>query len=141
MKKIISVTSLCLALGLMVLISNKHEAGELGPALFLRKSDPVKKIDVTNEVTPSTDLVIETEEAPFVEDIEKEFISMSNKEIREEIIRNEAIAKEQSFIAKANADELDQKSAARFVKYIRTNGVLHKILLDRQLEDIETEKI
>ena len=72
-----------------------------------------------------------------------QFTSKNNSltEAYAEIKKNNAIAQEQNFIAKANANELDQESAAGLVKFIRINGVLHKILLDRQLEDVETENI
>jgi hypothetical protein len=44
------------------------------------------------------------------------------------------------YIEKANKGELDQTSAEGLLKTIRTNSVLHKILLERQLDELESEK-
>lgn len=69
--------------------------------------------------------------------LEKELIEKSNEEIKEAIEKNNKWAEKENFIARANANQLDEATAKNFVMYIRLNNVLHKILIDREIEEME----
>lgn len=72
-----------------------------------------------------------------IEDFEKIFFNKSDIEIREAIKKNNLIARKMHFVDLANSNQMDAATRIEFLKYIHLNGALHKILLERQLEEIE----
>lgn len=76
-------------------------------------------------------------EIPDLATLEEELVEKSNEEIRKAIEQNNEWGKKENFIARANDNKLDEAGSRDFVKYIRLNNVLHKILIDRQIEEME----
>ena len=72
-----------------------------------------------------------------VADLEKEFSGLSETELNKEIKKNNQMEREADLFNKANSGKLDAKNTQKMVQYIRVNRVLHQILLQRQIEDIE----
>lgn len=81
--------------------------------------------------------VSEMEHIPSVEEIELDLLDKSNTELKLAIEKNNNWAREKKFVALANANRLDSKSTSEFLKYIRLNNALNKILIERQIEEIE----
>jgi hypothetical protein len=78
-------------------------------------------------------------EALAFKEIEDDFERKTDNEIMLAIESNESWAKKMNFIAKANAQALSAQDSSDFTRYMRLNTVLHKILLERQLETAERE--
>lgn len=75
------------------------------------------------------------------EEIEQELLDKSNEELKLVMEKNNAWAKERNFIALANTNQLDKKTSDDLLKYIRLNMALNKILIDRQIEEMERERL
>lgn len=73
--------------------------------------------------------------------LEKRLSKKSNEEILKAIEENNKWAEKESFIVRANDHQLDEIATKKFVKYIRLNNVLHKILIDREIEEMERNEI
>ncbi len=137
MKKI--VVALILIGGLVFGLSKNKEVVTVVKSKLQLREQSVQKI-----VQPELNLVqeVQSEEVgPSLEDIEENYHSFTEKELRAEIAKNERVAQDKQFVAKANANQMDAQTSKEFVAYIRLNAALHKILLTRQLEDVDTEKI
>jgi hypothetical protein len=93
-----------------------------------------------NELKLNLSNIAQTKSVPEIADLEHDFEKLSNVEIKNEIDKNNALVISNKYIEKANKGELDQTSAEGLLKTIRTNSVLHKILLERQLDELESEK-
>ena len=96
----------------------------------------------SNDVQTQPEIITSAaESAPSVLDFEREYFKNSNEEIRLAIEKNNRVAREMNFIALANSNKLDDVTTVEFLKYIHLNSALHKILLERQLDEIEMENI
>lgn len=106
-----------------------------------KESEFVKTVKKGAEVSIQKENEIQAlalkENVPTVEELEKELLDKSTDEIRLEIEKNNQLAKERNFFARANAQVLPASDMADFIKTIRKNSVLHKILLERQLDEME----
>ncbi len=119
----------------------------LSAALFFlsqkKESEYVKTVKKGVEVSVQKENEIQAlalkENVPSVEELEKELLDKSTDEIRLEIEKNNQFAKERNFFARANAQILPASEMAEFIKTIRMNSVLHKILLERQFDEMERE--
>jgi hypothetical protein len=94
---------------------------------------------VTNKLKLNILNIEQNNNVPDITELEHDFEKLSNIEIKKEIDKNNALVISNKYIEKANKGELDQISAEGLLKTIRTNSVLHKILLDRQLDELESE--
>lgn len=102
------------------------------------KKEPLKMKSKTvlekNEVKAELNSI---EEAADLLTLENELIEKSNEEIKRAIQENNEWAKNENFIARANANQLDEAATKKFTMYIRLNNVLHKILIDREIKEME----
>lgn len=115
-------------------------------ALFFsqkKESDFVKSVKKGAQVSIQKENEIQAlalkENVPSVEELEEDLLDKSTDELRLEIEKNDQFAKERNFFARANAQILPASEMADFIKTIRKNSVLHKILLERQLDEMERE--
>jgi hypothetical protein len=74
-----------------------------------------------------------------VRDLEAQFSGLSEKELLAEVQKNSQFAIENKLFEKANSKGLGVADTELMVKFIRTNRVLHQILLERKLSEIESE--
>lgn len=79
----------------------------------------------------------EMKEVASLTELEKEYEDDSIAEIKSAIAKNDEWAIEMKFVARANANELDDKSREEFKKYMRLNAVLYNILIERELDEGE----
>ena len=109
-----------------------------------------KESEFTKSVKKATELSVKEENkiqaivvkdnVPTAEELETDLLNKTNEEIRLEIAKNDQLAKERNYFARANAQVLPASEMADFIKTIRMNSVLHKILLERQLDEMEREE-
>ena len=135
MKKIIT---LCVCMVFIVTFFMREESRKI---IF---NPSIDKNIVKNTLSNEAQLKIvrnSSESAPTVLDFEREYFKNSNEEIRLAIEKNNRVAREMNFIALANSNKLDEVTTVAFLKYIHLNSALHKILLERQLDEIEMENI
>lgn len=132
MKKIIVF---CI-LALIVVFSAKESIeATLAPVKIIKVGENKKIVEQIKKIGIAGDL------APTIEDFEKDFFNKSDLEIRAAIEKNKMVAKQMNFITLANSNQLDDAKTIEFIKYIHLNSALYKILLERQLDEIETENI
>ena len=140
MKKIFVIMSVAAVLIVTVNYFTEKE----GMVNSLKSNDSLGLIKTTakkNKLTQEIQGVVASNEIPSIEDLESDFLKKSDKEISRAIENNNSWAEKNQFIAKANANALDKQDSAEFLKYVRLNSALHKILLDRQIDALEQETL
>jgi hypothetical protein len=142
MKRLIIIAFISLVvIGGLVVLANKE--GETKKLAFKALKEP-SKVEIPFEVKEKANVLqalIETSTVPSVEELEKNLTDKSDEELTRAIELNNSWAMKKQFIAKANANTLDAKGSVEFLKYIRVNSALHKILLERQIESLEQEML
>lgn len=136
MKKLLLLTAF--ALGAVIYVLN-------GSSGILKAETPVKKS--TSPVTFHKTVELVKQEnviekslkvSPTVDALEDEFKDLNIKNIQAKLAMTEAHLNQGRFIQKANSPEgLAPEEVQAFVELIRTRQALNRILIERDLEDME----
>jgi hypothetical protein len=134
------IVLLLLATSGVILNVTNHDSTKKRVNLLITST---KNLELSNnEVARSVETTvknIKTSDIPTHNEFETEFDKLSDKEIKNEIEKNNLLAQENNYFENANKWELNRELTGALAKYIRLNSTLLKNLLDRQLKELETE--
>ena len=140
MKKILFMTSVVVTLALTINYFAKKE-GKFYSGKTKNNSHLIQTTEVGAVIKEEIEEFVNSESIPSIEELETELIKKSDKELEAAIEDNNSWASKKQFIAKANTNSLSKQDSAEFLKFVRLNSALHKILLERQLDAFEQETL
>lgn len=132
MKKIICLSVLLLASAISI-VSQKAQQSKVSLAL---KPLP-HKVKLANAPIPQLKVMNDEASVGTMTEIENDYNNLTEKELNSEITKNKELERNAQLILKANQGSLSGTESKHLLKYVRTNSVLHQLLLEKQLQDLE----
>lgn len=132
MRKLICFIILPLVTALMIMVQSPEQTKEKKTLKSLSYNSE-KENTFPDKVEP----IKEEISVNSINQMEKDYNSLTENELRNEITKNQELENRDQLILKANQGSLSGTESKHLLKYVRTNTVLHQLLLERQLQDLE----